>query len=366
MVKAQKKPFFRRRKVSEIKKLDISSFSTRNGLVERITGLEPDHALELRVSLTPGEFFRGNKNGSRAGRLAGKYGSLVEIGEPEPGELPKQTIAGNLAQLSHIPEQDVKHIGYSFAPLSDTGLWEITKDERPRIVRFSSLLEASKLLSYSEQLIESPQFEERGRRAAGIFPTVYEDAKRVNAQGASALVLVPSRTSNVGRYKVQLDHLPVRENEFANSIIWSLRAEYRGERTGDSPGNLRFGSLNEVESPGALEMHPHFIAAYWGTANYYGFDEEGPKSSVLMRMNPFALPSRALVAFYKKLKNNVVIFDRTLNKNSNGRQLRWLHQDEIDRAIGMYIATQGTEASIRTPKRDKSLKDYDWEIPQAA
>ena len=77
-------------------------------------------------------------------------------------------------------------------------------------------------------------------------------------------------------------------------------------------------------------------------------------------MKPFALFSRRGVEIYKRLCNNILIFDPT---STNKDHLRKLHLAEksilLARAIGKF---GHDEIAYWEPARDTKLKDYEWEI----
>ena len=78
-------------------------------------------------------------------------------------------------------------------------------------------------------------------------------------------------------------------------------------------------------------------------------------------MNPFALPSRHQAEFYRKLSNNLLVYDPTLTSKS---KLRKPHLAEKSILLCRALAKFGNDDfAFWDPERDGRLKDYDWSIP---
>lgn len=79
-------------------------------------------------------------------------------------------------------------------------------------------------------------------------------------------------------------------------------------------------------------------------------------------MSPLALPSRLASDFYRKLGNNVLVFDNTL---SSSDKLRKLHIDEKSILIARLIGKYGNDKTMFWDSaRDGRIKDYDWCLKQ--
>ncbi len=106
-----------------------------------------------------------------------------------------------------------------------------------------------------------------------------------------------------------------------------------------------------------MRFSPHDIAAYLAIVR----DTVKQHNLTPLEMNPFSIPSRQEVDFYKKLCNNILIFDPTL-KN---RKTRKLHLDEKCILIARSIGVLGHDETMYwEPERDGRLRDYNWNIDQ--
>ncbi len=347
----ERKSFFRNRTANEIKELGAKRVYSPRGLVRTIwEDLPADKTLELRFQLTPKRFARFDVTGAVASRKCYKHGNVIALEQPksiaEALECPNIPLAIRARdfekELLGLKEEEINFVGYSFRPVR--GLYG--GDGRRRIVPFVWLPEAEKIFAYAET------------KAGGIDIKPYADSERVKIEGADIICKVPSRTQKKERYAIKLRHVPVDGATERRAVVWSLKAEFEsGKEPEHSRYNIRYTWANERENIDGITMYPHVIAAYIAVAGKLWKEQ---KNLTPMEMNPFALLSRKEAEFYKKLCNNIVIYDPTLDSKD---KLRNLHLDEkcilIARSIGTY---RHDETMFWDPARDGKLRDYNWSI----
>ena len=354
-----KKAFFSERSAREIQDLRVAQAYSNRNLVEKIDDLDNSQdALEIRTPIIPGRFFRigaERLTGTEASRKCFKHGDFVRLSHPLTKEecnscpdIPLKIRARDFAKsLESIKQEENHYVGYSFQPA-----WN---DRMKRVVPFVWLPEAERLFAYAESM------------TAGIKVESYEDAKKVRNEGASVVVEVPSRTKKHPRYKFKLAHVPmIRANENLASVLtlkpYLTQNQETGEliigRTPHDKYNIRYNWEDEREASNVINFYPHDIAAYFAVIK-----QEAAKHNLTpLEMNPFALFSKHGAEFYKKLCNNVVIYDPTLSgKDSNKDKLRKLHLAEksilLSRGIGVF---GHDDFAFWDGQRDGRIKDYDW------
>jgi len=352
-----KKSFFRERTVREIQRLNTSQAYSNKGLVEKINDLNPDlDNLQIRTQIIPGKFTRNSKTNVEASRKCLKHGDLIILSQPELqrdaynlSEIPLQMRARDFSELENMREEEIYFVGYSFRPVQG-------RDKTKRIVPFVWCPEGLRLFAYAENI--APEVD-------GISVESYDDAERVKKEGASVVLEVPSRTKKKERYKIKLMHVPIKRSRENLATVLSLKPavlidEETGEpeigRTPHSDYNIRYTYSTDVEGSEVITFYPQDIAGYVGVIK----DQNKKHNLTPMEMNPFALFSKKGAEFYKKLCNNAVMFDPTLERKD---QLRKLHLAEksilLARAIGKY---GHDDVAFWDPIRDRKLKDYNWRI----
>lgn len=341
-----RKSFFRERTAADIMRLDVKQVFSQENLVKRILELEPSEGLELRVQIVPGRFFVNVSSHAEASRKCYKFGELISLSQPESqqdayesSEIPLEIRARDFEEkIEGKKENEIHFIGYSFRPVQG-------RDRRKRVVPFVWLLEAARLYAYAKNMSQ------------GITIKPYDAAKRVKKEGASIICEVPSRTKKKPRYTIRLDNVPVEGTEERKAIVWGLKSEF-STNPKHRFYNIRYTWKHDREGRDRITFYPHDIAAYIAVMmEYYK-----KHNLTLFEMNPFALPSREEVEFYKRLCNNVVIFDPTLSTSKRKNTIRKLHVAEKSILIARSIKVLGRDESMHwDPIRDGDLADYNWE-----
>lgn len=341
-----KKSFFNERTPAEIMRMDLKRVDRARGLVDRILTLNPEReALQLMIGITPGRFYAGRLDSVEASRKCFKHGDLIALSQPTSerealacNEIPLAIRMRDFAErLEGWREEDINFVGYSWRP--------VVGEDRKRIVPFVFLPQAVQLFGYSEGV-------------GGIEVKPYDNAKRVKREGATIICEVPSRTEKHGRYKLTLQHVPVDNGTGKRAAVWGLKHKFD---SGEEPGHTTFSDIRYTwesgrESSDVIRFNPHSIAAYIAVIKHYNAQH----NLTPLEMNQFALPSKLGADFYKRITNNVVIFDPTL---TGKQKFRKLHLDEKSIMFARFIGNVGSHESVYwEPTRDGKLKDYDWSV----
>ncbi len=340
----KRKPFFKERTVAEVKGLRMTNVYRSRGLVNRIMDLDPsEDAICLRVELIPGRFKIGTKTRAEASRKAYKHGQYFKVSQPttqrdavDDTRWPGEIIRGDLEQLTHLKEEEVNIIGFSFKPVQGN-------DRRKRVFPLVNLLEGTRLFSYMENLPE------------GVKVKPYTTSRRVEIEGGAVIVEIPSRRQKVGRYSIKLDHVPITDNMCKQAIAWSLNTSHEtGRSSPHELHNIRYTYETDREGSDIKTFTPQDMAAYLAVCKYFA-KEKGNRTP--LNMAPFVLPSKIAASFYGKLRNNVLIYDIT---NSGKDKLRKPHLAESSILLARAISVLGREDMFWNPDRDKDLSEYDW------
>jgi len=347
-----KKAFFKERTPAEIRKLHTNRTYKQYGLVERINGLSPDEeGLIIQAQIVPGRFYINVKNGAQASRKCYHHGDLIALNHPETKEkcydsdlTPLQLREQAFSELEKMKENEINFTGFSFQPG-----WG---DRMKRIIPFVWCPEAERLFAYAENMTE------------GIIVKSYKDSKKVRIEGASVVLEVPSRKQKKPRYQFKLLHVPIlrSQNNLASALsikpalVYDESREPKSDRVAHDLFNVRYTWENQRQGSNTITFYPQDIAGYLGII------KEAYKTYNLtpLEMNPFALFSRKGTEFYKKLCNNVLIFDPSLKTKD---KLRKPHIAEksilLARAIGRF---GHNEIAYWDPARDGKIKDYNWAV----
>jgi hypothetical protein len=354
----ERKEFFRRRSAAQIRRLDVDSTGNPHGLVNRLIKLEPDtDAVALYVRLTPGRFFRGDVSGRRASRLYWKHGGIVPLDLPlsiRASHESPQTMQGALAaslddKIGGLREETIDHVGFGWSPIH-------ALDKTRRIVPLIWNLEAMRLLAYVRQPGERP--------AEDMIRILhrFDASASVDINGANVGVYVPSRSQGHPGYEITIPHVPVRtaSNGRATplSIVSGISQMYNRPPT-HMRFNIRFPFRDSRERQDVHVLYPHALAALYEVAEKYAREKNG----VPLQNLSMLVPSEKLARLYMAARNNVVIYDSTLEEKS---KLRRLHIDEISALLMRGIGVLGAEGAMWKKGRDAKISTYRWALPPPA
>ncbi|MBI2629972.1 hypothetical protein HYW76_02630 [Candidatus Pacearchaeota archaeon] len=361
----EKKSFFKRRTSGQIRKLKaVLAYNGRN-LLKKIEDSDScNDYVELRFQLIPGKFFINSGTSEEAARKSLKYGELIRLSHPESrqgcydsSEIPLAMRERDFSKLKGMKEEEIRVVGYSFQPR-----WG--GDNLKRVVPFVFCPEGVRLFAYSETM----KIPGTDRRGIEIVVENYDDAERVRREGASVVCEVPSRTRKKPRYKLKLLHVPTTRGKENLASVLTLKnsavIDDQGEPVGNSQTphavyNIRYTWDSENERSEVITFYPQDIASYIKIAGECWKEH----NLTPMEMNPFALFSQRGVDIYKKLENNVLIFDPTISSKSGRGGLRRLRLCEVSMLLARAIGVFGhNEIAYWDPVRDGKLKDYDWKV----
>jgi len=361
---SQKKSYFQERTPAQIRHLNLSRAYRHRGLVQRIHDLDPNEdAVEIRVQLIPGRFYRNSETGAEASRKCYKHGDLILSSQPktqgeayDSPEIPLQIRARDFAQLESMREEDIRFVGYSWRPVQGA-------DRTRSVVPFREIPEGARIYAYAEQMTSHTVSEEVSK--PGIKIQSYPDAQRAVYEGGTLVAEVPSRTKRMPRYRFRLMHVPMIRSDYNLASVLSLTTSELKEETTDEPVrgrtlfdvyNIRYTWATISEGSKIRFFQPHDIAAYMAVIR----DERQKHNHTPLEMNPFALPSQLQREFYLKLCNNVLIYDPTLESRAKTRKLHLAEKSILlARAIGVF---GHDEFSFWDPERDGSMKNYEWRV----
>jgi len=371
----QRKSYFVERDSAEIQELSITPAYNQRDLVQRIEDLNPaEDALEIRTVIIPGKFRKGNQ-GYQASRKCFKHGELVALSQPsslaetyDSHEIPLSLRTKSLSQLKDRKQEEIDFVGYSWRPV-------FGRNRTKRIVPFVWLPEGARIFSYAENYSVYSQRNPNTwdiEKKLGIKVEAYPDAKKVRTEGASVVVEVPSRTEKKQRYRFGFLHVPFipnnpeRETNYNLATVLSLQpaliredeeAESTDGRTPHAVYDIQYKFEQSREQSPVVRFTPQDVAGYLGIIKKQLAEQH---NITALMFNPFALPSRHQAEFYKKLCNNVLIYDPTL---SSENKLRKLHLAEksiiLSRAIGHF---GHDNFAYWDPTRDGLYKNFNWKI----
>lgn len=367
-----KKSFFSEGTAKEIKQLTVSKAYHQRDLVERIENLNPsEDALEIRTLIIPSRFKRGN-SGFEASRKCYKHGNLIALPQPttlseayDSYEIPLDLRAKAFSQLQKMKQEDINFVGYSWRPV-------FGRDKTKRVVPFVWLPEGARIFSYAENY---SRYKQNKQEKLGIKVEAYPDAKKVRKEGASVVVEVPSRTEKKPRYKFGFLHIPFipnnpeKETNYNLATVLSLKPALLREgeleesvesiqgRTPHQIYDIQYKFEQAREQSPVIRFTPQDIAGYLGIIKKQLTEQH---NITALMFNPFALPSKHHAEFYKKLCNNVVIYDPTLSSRD---KLRKLHLAEKSILLARGIGQFGhDDFAYWDPTRDGIYKNFEWKV----
>jgi hypothetical protein len=360
-----RKRYFRERTISEKRRLELDDSIIQNALnniqfgslVLKIDKLQQNEGLII-PPLLPDEFYISTKTPQAAGRKAFHHIGYIRLPRPKtlneteksgdtPLKMRQKAFSSLTKEIGETPEigreNNMFNLGYSYYPVQ-------SGDTRRRVVPFVWLAEGARTFSYAYQLTH------------GIDIKIYEKAQRVEIEGATVRARVPSKRQKHPRYEFDLENVPIKRNQrnLATALRMKPAVAISEEGTplkGQMPHelyNIRYNYLGDREHSNLLTFYPHHIAGYLGII-FHEWSQES-RNLTPLEMNPFAIPSKHQMEFYKRLNNNVLVFD----KNSNAKNhLRSPYIAEKSVLLGRAIAVFGEyDFAFWDGVKDGRLRDY--------
>lgn len=357
-----KKPFFRERTAAEIRSMNCRRTGSARELVERIMELNPkSDSLCLMFGLTPREF--GTKDSTRASRRNLKHGKYASINQPysvedalKEGRIPLALRQEALDRLIRIPQEGNFCLGYSFRPI-------IGSNKTRVFVPFWAIMEGCRRDTYDLKVCKS--MSDKLDVGSKVIP--YVDANRVESEGGTVLVRVPSSSKGEKSYLVRWNHVAVKDNPQKRVICWGTVPNFvvsgEDELANAEPMhkmyNIRYtcredreGSQFNMIYPQDIESHQAMIRCFMGHHNI-----------IPLERSQYAIPSVEAAEFWTKLCNNVLVEDLTLKDKSKKDSYRKLHIDEKCMLQARQVGVLGAQRTMYwDAERDGRIKDYNWEI----
>ena len=353
-----RKGFFTERTVPQIRDLNTRRVHTQRGLVSRVDDLDPaSDGLIIYNQLTPGRFFQGGVDSATASRRNLRKGRYIPLYQPrnlvealKDPRIPLQFRQESInAAFKGVREEEIQAVGFSFVPIRG-------KDLKQRQVPFYIGPEGVRIFTYSENAGEHPGVVGEN---AGIEIVPYADARRIAREGGKVTVRVPSRSRKQGKYEMKFTNFPLDSttDRFHNprAEIWGLNRDYV---VWPKDAFWRFGYTDGEawEASDKEQFIPQDVAAYVAVA---GRELTQNRNWTPLEMNPFALPSAKQAEFYTKLRNNILMFDPSIDRKDH---LRRPHLDEISMLLARQAAVKGHDETMFWDwNRDGKLRDYDWQ-----
>ena len=119
--------------------------------------------------------------------------------------------------------------------------------------------------------------------------------------------------------------------------------------------DIRYTGRQDQEESNLVRFTPQDVAGYLGVIKKQLTEEH---NITALTFNPFALPSQHQADFYRKLSNNVLIYDPELKTKE---KLRKLHLAEKSILLGRAIGHFGhDDFAFWNPVRDGIYRDFKW------
>ena len=271
------KKYFQEPTATEIRSKKFTK-EINNNLADHILDLSDDEYLIIKDNLIPEEFYES------PGKFM-KHGHVVEV--------PRYRTLENAIKIGKTPVQ-LREIafngvinkacsGYTFKPFVGT-------DKRTRKVSLTECLKGLKLYSYANQ---------EGSTFIDVKP--YDDARKVENEGAEVIVGIPSRREKHDRYKFKFSSVPVSDNKLKFGIAYNISSNHACE---SKTFKIKYGWANEKESSKEFNFCAHEIAGYFAIIDYYLNKE---KNLIPLQMSQFAIGTQLTVDYYNKLNKNCLI-----------------------------------------------------------
>ncbi len=283
-------------------------------------------------------------------RYKAKYGSLINLKIPKTLTVSRQNpahpryyIEKALKKLEPMSEKEIFCLGYYLYPI-------IKGNQKTRIFLLDYHFDGCQRFVYDESLKN------------GIDVTQYENRKKSKINGAMFFCKISHTEKRIRKKNtIKLSSVPVIQNENIREIIYSLESEFE-QQPGNKFNEVKFQGVDYITQQrirNSMTFYPQEIEAYLAAAKY-SF-ENG--NTIPWQMCPFFLPSKRFVSLWKKLNNNVIIYDKTITGPREIEKLRPLHIAEkcVLEARAFSLKTGlGYNECVYQKERDGKLEDFNW------
>jgi len=286
-----KSEFFHKPSVREITK-GKTPIEASSNLLSIVESIDNNHFLRIKRDLhpfeTPKKFLRHGKE-------------LRIIMPPTIGEhiqRRKTPVEYRLESMDKI--KDPYYACYSFYPL---------REGNKRKISLVSCVDGAKLYYYVYHF------------STGIEILDFDDAQRVNKDGAEIKVRVPSRTPKKKAYLFKFTSFPVADDFNKYAVAYSLNTE--GHNCEDKlHTNISYKFQGAREHSKFVSFCDHEIAAYLWLIDYFHNEKH---NLIPWQMSHFAIPTNRIIELDKTLQNKVVI--ERLDKSNEPKDYALTEQD---------------------------------------
>lgn len=315
------KPYFRQPTAAQIRRYKtIREISDH--VVDNVLDLKDSEAAIIRADLIPRQF-----DGAR--RFM-KHGDEVKIRRFRTleGTLKARRTPVQLREEAFNSLRQPPYCGYSFKPVLGT-------DRRTRKVSLVECLEGTKLYCYAQQTPLLSEIE--------IRP--YQDARRIDREGAKIIVSVPSRMQKSPRYEFKFSSVPIADSIHKWAIAHGIVTDHNCKST---RFNIRYTYADDKEGSDNFNFCAHEIAAYLSLMDHY---LKFRKNIIPLQMSQFAIPTQQTVDFYVRLCNNCLI------QTEKDQKPRKLNRAEKEILLWDLIRELGHDDTFFATEK---VRDYNW------
>ena len=318
-----KKQFFQEPTKSRI--LRVNDVSADDNLVDRIEHLEEGEALIIETKLIPQKFSNSRKFLKHGPEVKPtRVYTLEEVAR-------NKFVPVQLREEAFNSIEKHAYCSYSFMPF--TG-----KDQRKRKVSLVECVEAARIFAYAHNL------------GTGIEFKSYEESLKVESEGATIPVKIPSRRRKYSKYEFNLISVPVIDSK--NKFMVSQGIGSSGHNCKRSQYSFRYVYEEDKESSRVFDFCAHEIAAYFEIINHYW---KILKNIIPLEMSQFAIPTQRTIDYYKRLYDSVLMMDQDLTQD----KLRKLNKAEKEILLwGFVHKYKHNETFFATDK----LENYNWQL----
>jgi hypothetical protein len=342
-----KKDVFTRPDSGRIRK-DREPVVARGSIIESLQTLDPEKQyLLIPVDVIPKDFFAKYQGGRRvrtrtdASRKFMKHGREItfprfrSIDDALKHSFPDSNSVYELQKAAFDNARKGYYCAYSYVPLSGN-------DRRKRKVALTEVLEAAKLYAYA------------ARQKLDLEVRPYDAAKRVEYEGATVTVRVPSREPKRERYDIVISGIPVVDSK--RQVIVSLRTISDHVCKDVQMRGIRFRQDRDAESSNVFNWDAHDIAGWFTILDYYWNEKH---NLVPYRASQIPIPSRELVKIYDLLVHSTVI--ESQEKPGAKKDTYPLNNGELEAIVQGAVNLLGFDRTLTcNKKRDGDLRDYAW------
>ncbi|MFH1710684.1 MAG: hypothetical protein ABH840_00045 [Nanoarchaeota archaeon] len=236
-----------------------------------------------------------------------------------------------------VRENSVDYSCYSFVPL-------IGNDRRRRRVSLVQILDGAQIFAYSHQV-----------KGTEIKITPYDDARRVEREGAEVVLEIPSAEQKTPRHQIKFTGVPVKDTPRKFAIAHSLGSDHTCPFK--TYREMRYTWDIDKENSRIMNLCKHEVAGWFGLVDHYWNQEHNLRP---LEMSNIAMPSQFTVELYKRMLDSLLIYDSTIATKDNLRKPNQAEKQVLlDRAVKLY----GHDKTLfANSERDGLLAQYNWKL----